>query len=113
MAGKAEVGEALVRLLARLDGNVEAVRSAIPGRKVLRCHVPDLDSDWYSVIEDGHVSAPAQQPAPDRVDVTLQVGSDDLVDMVEQRTTFVTAFLSGKLRVDASVMDLIRIRNLL
>ncbi len=115
MADKAEVGEALVRLMARLDGNEANVRSAIPGRKVLRCRVPDLDSTWYSVIDQGHMSPPTEQlPGDgDRVDVTLQVDSDDLIDLVEERMSFLSAFLSGKVRVDASFMDLLRIRNLL
>jgi hypothetical protein len=114
VASKAEVGEALARLLARLDGNEAHLRSAIPGHKVLRCHVPDLDSSWYAVINDGHVSRPTERPPDDgRVDVTLQVASDDLVDLVEERVSFPSAFLSGKVRVDASLADLLRMRNLL
>lgn len=114
MASKSEVGEALARLMARLDGNEANVRSAIPGRKVLRCRVPDVDSTWYSVIDDGHVSRPAEQPPDDgHIDVTLQVNSDDLIDLVEERTSFLSAFLSGKVRVDASFTDLLRMRNLL
>lgn len=114
MASMSEVGEALERLMARLDGNEANVRSAIPGHKVLRCRVPDVDTSWYSVIDDGHVSPPSEQPPADgQVDVTLQVNSDDLIDLVEERISFLSAFLSGKVRVDASFTDLLRMRNLL
>lgn len=113
MATKAEVTKALERLMARLDGNDEDVRSAIPGRKVLCCRVTDLDSSWYSVIQDGHVSAPVERPVPSTVDVTLQVGSDDLIALVEERTSFLSALMSGKVRVQASMMDLLRMRTLL
>lgn len=114
MASRAEVGAALERLMARLAGNEAHVRAAIPGRKVFRCHVPDLESTWYAVIDDGHVSPPAQAPPADgHVDVTLQVNSDDLIDLVEERLTFLSAFLSGKVRVDASFTDLLRMRSLL
>ena len=83
MASKSEVGDALERLMARLDGNETNVRSAIPGHKVLRCRVPDVGSTWYAVIDNGHVSRPAEQPPDDgHVDVTLQVNSDDLIDLV-------------------------------
>jgi hypothetical protein len=99
--------------MARLDGNDSSVRSAIPGRKVLRCSVPDLDTSWYSVIEDGHVSPPVETPVPATVDVLLEVGSDDLVDLVEERTSFLSAFLSGRVRVQASMMDLLRLRTML
>ena len=113
MATKAEVTKALERMMARLDGNDGAVRTAIPGRKVLCCRVPDLDAAWFSVIEDGHVSPPAETPVPDTVDVTLQVGSDDLVELAEERASFLSSFLSGKVRVQASMMDLLRLRTLL
>jgi hypothetical protein len=113
VATKAQVTKALERLMARLDGNDGAVRSAIPGRKVLCCHVPDLGASWFSVIEDGHVSAPVETPVPDAVDVTLQVSSDDLIDLVEERTSFLSSFLSGKVRVQASMIDLLRLRTLL
>ena len=113
MATKAEVTRALELLMARLDGNDRAVRSAIPERKVLHCHIPDLGTSWFSVIEDGHVSAPAESPVPDAVDVTLQVGSDDLIDLVEGRASFLSSFLTGKVRVQASMLDLLRLRTLL
>jgi putative sterol carrier protein len=100
--------------MARLDGNEENVRSAIPGRKVMGCQVTDLDASWYSVIEDGHVSPPTEAPPPgERVAVLLKLRSDDLIDLVEERTSFMSAFLSGKVRVDASLMDLLRLRTLL
>jgi hypothetical protein len=114
VATKDQVTKAIERLMARLDGNEENVRSAIPGRKVLGCLVTDLDASWYSVIEDGHVSAPTQSPPPDeRVAVLLKVRSDDLIDLVGERISFTSAFLSGKVRVDASLTDLLRLRTLL
>jgi hypothetical protein len=108
VATKAEVERQLGVLLARLDGNEASVRSAIPTRKVLRCLVPDLGAAWYSVVEHGHVSPPSEH-----ADITLRVGSDDLVDLVEGRISFLSAFSSGKVKVDASIVDLLRLRSLL
>ena len=113
MATKAEVERQLGVLMARLDGNEADVRSAIPTRKVLRCLVPDLDAAWYSVVDQGHVSQPTEIPPNGRADITLQVGSDDLVDLVEGRTSFLSAFTSGRVKVDASLLDLLRLRSLL
>lgn len=113
MATKDEVGRAIERLMARLDGNQDNVRSAIPGRKVMGCLVTDIDVSWYSVIEDGKVSPPTEAPPPgEQVAVLLKLRSDDLIDLVEERTTFMSAFLSGKVRVDASLSDLLRMRAL-
>ena len=113
MASKAEVERQLGVLMARLGGNQAAVRSAVPGRRVLRCLVPDLGAAWYSVVEHGHVSPPSEASPNGRADITLRVGSDDLVDLVEGRTSFLSAFSSGKVRVDASIVDLLRLRSLL
>jgi len=114
VATKDEVTRAIERLMARLDGNEANVRSAIPGRKVMGCQITDLDAGWYSVIEDGHVSPPTETPPPgEHVAVLLKLRSDDLIDLVEDRTSFMSAFLSGKVRVDASLTDLLRLRTLL
>jgi hypothetical protein len=113
LASKPEVERQLAALMARLDGNEANVRSAIPSRKVLRCHVPDLDATWFSVVDDGHVSPPTETSPDGLADITLTVGSDDLVDLVSGRVSFLSAFTSGKIRVDASIVDLLRLRSLL
>jgi hypothetical protein len=113
VATKAEVERQLGALMARLDGNEANVRSAIPTRKVLRCLVTDLGAVWYSVVENGHVSQPSETQPNGRADITLRLGSDDLVELVEGRTSFLSAFTSGKVKVDASIVDLLRLRSLL
>jgi putative sterol carrier protein len=114
VASKTEVERQLQVLLARLAENHDNVRAAIPERKVLRCHVTDLDTVWYSVIESGKVSRPSETPPDDgRVDITLRVGSDDLVDLIDGRMSFLSAFASGKVKVDASIIDMLRLRALL
>jgi putative sterol carrier protein len=114
VASKAEVQKQLEILFKRLGENSDNVRAAIPDRKVLRCQVTDLDTAWHSVIEGGQVSRPTETPPSDgRVDITLRVGSDDLVDLIEGRQSFLSAFTSGRVKVDASIMDLLRLRTLL
>jgi predicted lipid carrier protein YhbT len=113
VASRAEVERQLAAFMARLDGNETNVRSAIPGRKVLRCHVTDLDTSWFSVVQNGHVSPPSERSPDGPADITLRVGSDDLVDLVEGRVSFLSAFASGTVKVDASIVDLLRLRSLL
>jgi hypothetical protein len=113
LATKAEVERQLAVLMARLDGNEANVRSAIPSRKVLRCVVPDLDAAWFSVVDDGHVSPPSETSPDGPADITLTVRSDDLVDLVSGRSSFLSAFTAGKVKVDASIVDLLRLRSLL
>ena len=58
-------------------------------------------------------SKPSEAPPNGRADITLRVGSDDLVDLVEGRISVPSAFTSGKVKVDASIVDLLRLRSLL
>ncbi len=113
MASKAEVEAQLKVLMARLDGNESDVRSAIPTRKVLRCEVPDLDTSWFSVVDGGHVSPPSETPPDQPTDITLRVDSDDLIDLVQGRQSFLAAFMSGRIHVAASIIDMLRLRTLL
>ena len=115
MATKAEVQRQLEILMARLDGNQAGVRSAIPGRRLLRCEVPDLAAAWWAVVDQGHVSPPTEAAPGDGrpADITLRVASDDLVDLVEGRVSFLSAFSAGRVRVDANLLDLLRLRSLL
>ena len=69
---------------------------ARPSRPARCCAAtsPTLTASWYSVVENGHVSQPVEVSPNGRADITLQVGSDDLVDLVEGRISFLSAFTS-------------------
>lgn len=113
MATKAQVRARLRQLLTRLEGNEEAVSTAVPERTVICCTVPDLDSSWYSVIEDGRASPPRVKHPGEPPDITFIVDSDDLIDLVTGQRRFVTALLEGRVRVKASFTNLLRLRALL
>ena len=45
--------------------------------------------------------------------ITVRVRSDDLIALAEGRLGFAGAWASGKVKVDASLTDLLRLRSLL
>lgn len=45
--------------------------------------------------------------------VRIRAASDDLVALVDGEMTFVSAYLSGRIRVDAGVADMLQIRRML
>ncbi len=63
-------------------------------------------------LDSPAVTSPAADPDR-RADVRVTVTSDDLVALTQGRLNFGTALVSGRLKVDASVLNLLRLRSLL
>ena len=98
----------LGRRLARVDPDVRAehVRD-----RTVSCTLLDLDEVFSGRLHDGHLVDITLEERP-RAQIRLTLTSDDLVDMVEGRLPFVHAWATGRIRLDASVRDLLRLRAL-
>ncbi|WP_150254713.1 SCP2 sterol-binding domain-containing protein [Nocardiopsis deserti] len=100
------------RILAQSD---EKRRKYIRERS-LSVEVPDLETVFdMRLTLDGLVGVthrPADRPAP-RAQVRITVGSDDLVALAEDRLDAAKAVFGRRVKVDASVGDLLRVRKLL
>ena len=111
MATREECQEALERLAERLGSVDPALKRKHGVDRTLSCHVPDLGETWTGQLRDGHlhdvqaVEAPAQ--------IRLTVGSDDLIALTSGRLSFASAWASGRLKVDAGVRDMLRLRTLM
>ena len=115
MATEAECEKAfrtVADLLARLDPEVR--RKNVLDRTV-SCRVSDLSVVWSGrVCEDGLVNLGPVGPEDDRrAQVRLTVGSDDLVALVEGRLSVSVAVATGRLRVQAGPLDLLRLGSFL
>ncbi|MCW2608171.1 MAG: hypothetical protein JWO60_2864 [Frankiales bacterium] len=112
MATRAEVDAALLGLVARLD----AVDAETRGKHVLdrtvSCAVVDLGVVYTAQLSDEGLSQVTTEPCG-QAQVRLRIGSDDLVALVDGRLAITTAWATGRLRVDASVFDLLKLRALL
>jgi len=78
----------------------------------LSCRLPDIDADFSGRLEDGTVHGLVAQADP-AAQIKLTVASDDLVALTEGRLNFATAWATGRLRVDANMFDLLKLRSLL
>ncbi|NYH50784.1 MULTISPECIES: SCP2 sterol-binding domain-containing protein [Nocardiopsis] len=78
--------------------------------------VPDLETVFdMRLTPDGLTDVthrPADRPAP-RSQVRITVDGDDLVALAEDRMDAATALFGRRVRVDASVGDMLRMRRLL
>ena len=112
MATVEECEAAMHKLADRLrspDG-AEA-RGKVLDRSV-SCHLRDLDVTFAGQLQDGEITGIRQVDAPDG-QIKLAMASDDLIALVDGQLNFAKAWASGRLKVDASVFDLLKLRTLL
>jgi hypothetical protein len=111
MATREECLEALQGLAKRLSEVDHDVRRKHAVDRTLSCNVSDLGVTYQGRLHDGSLVDVREDDGP--AQIRLQVNSDDLLALVDGRLNFASAWAKGKLRVDASVLDLLRLRTLL
>jgi predicted lipid carrier protein YhbT len=102
--------ESLTARLAHLDGDN---RSFLTDR-TLSLRVPDLGVTYVTQLSPagaGPVTEAANGAAPAQVRFTAK--SDDVLAIAADPGSFARAWLTGRLKVEGSIMDLLRLRKLL
>lgn len=84
----------------------------MPERRTLLVQVKDLDESFTAVFAAGSIKDLKRAASSGDEDVTISVGSDDLIALATGRMGVAGAMLTGRLRVDAGVRDLLLIRQL-
>ncbi|OHV29735.1 MULTISPECIES: SCP2 sterol-binding domain-containing protein [Pseudofrankia] len=112
MADRKQCETALHGLAARLDQLT--ARGGRPPRapnRTLMCRLPDLGTSYVAELRGGCLRGIAEGAHASQITFTLS--SDDLIAITEGRLSVTSAWTSGRLRVEASVRDLLRVRSLL
>jgi hypothetical protein len=82
----------------------------------LSCSLPDLGAMFTGQLNEGRLvdiaRAPDEQAEDERADIRLSMASDDLVELVAGRLNLASAWASGRVRINAGVMDMMRLRSL-
>lgn len=114
MATAEECRKALESLTARIAGLDPAARAANFPERAMSCRVPDLGLTFVTRIGP-HGADPVTEAAPgDKpAQVRFTAASDDLVWIAGDPARFARAWLTGKLKVEASFYDLLRLRKFL
>lgn len=115
MATMAECLSALDTLSGNLAGADGDVRSAAALDRSLSCHIKDLDVTFSGRLSNGRIQVldTAEGPPRERAQIRLAMSGDDLVDLVNGRLNFARAWGSGRVRLEAGVRDLLKLRSLL
>ncbi|MDQ1688070.1 MAG: hypothetical protein QOK42_1045 [Frankiaceae bacterium] len=111
MATRDECLDALQGLAARLSEVDGDLRKKHAVDRTLSCTVTDLGVTYQGRLHEGTLVDVREDDGP--AQIRLQVDSDDLLALVQGDLNFASAWAKGRLRVDASVLDLLRLRTLL
>lgn len=112
MASVDEVEAVLERLLRKLGDVDDATRSLLPTRRTIEASCPDLGLVRHAAWQQGALTM-LDEPPPRRCDIRISVHSDDLLEIMDGDLSFSRAYTSNRLRLDASMADLLRLRALL
>ncbi|RLU92027.1 sterol-binding protein [Streptomyces griseocarneus] len=115
MATIEECRTALDRLAENLAGAGGGLREAAAPDRSLSCHITDLDVTFTGHLAGGHIQDVETVPGtPERrAEIALTMAGDDLVALVDGRLNFARAWAGGRVRVQASLRDVLRLRSLL
>jgi putative sterol carrier protein len=115
MTTKKRVKAKLQEMVARLDEAGDSVHAdlarTLPNPKTIQIDVTDLEVSFWTELAGGRMSELEEGQAQD-VDIRMRAKSDDLVAMIDGELGLMASFLSGRVRVDASISDLLALRKL-
>lgn len=102
----------LSRNMAKAGGDV---RSATALDRSLSCRITDLDVTFVGRLGGGSITDVVTVPGTpqDKAQIRLTMSGDDLVAMVGGELSFAKAWGGGRVRVQASLRDVVRLRSLL
>jgi hypothetical protein len=112
MATLDQVDDILVGLLRKLGTVDDSTRALLPSRRTIEARCPDLDLVRYAEWRRGELELLEDEPTR-RPDIRLSVHSDDLLRIAAGELPFSRAVASNRLRIDASMPDLLRLRAVL
>jgi predicted lipid carrier protein YhbT len=114
MATAEECREALQTLTGRLGEMDEKNRSSFFSNRSFSCHVTDLGVTFVTMITDTGAE-PVKEAAPDEppADIRLTANSDDVVSLAATPANIARMWMAGRVKIQASIRDLLALRRLL
>ena len=107
MASEAECEAALRGLVDALASLDPELRRKYVVDRTISCRISDLDVTWSATLtDDGLIGMTTDAP---KAQVRLTVASDDLISLVDGKLAVPTAVATGRIRVQASPFDLLRL----
>jgi hypothetical protein len=114
MATQEQCRKALESLTGRLSSPEVLERAAKLGDKTLSCRVTDLGVTFVTMLS-AHGAEPVTEATANTPPAQIRViaSSDQVVAVADNPANFAKAWLTGRLRVEGSIKDLLQLRKLL
>lgn len=111
MATKQECEQAFAELAAKLGDVDEKTRKKVVLDRSVAARITDLDTTFQGQLRDGGLHD-IHEVAKADAQITLTMTSDTLLALTDGSQGFAGAWASGKLKIDAGVRDLLKLRSL-
>lgn len=113
MASAEECRAALQKLATRLSELNPDDREAYFGNRTMSVTIPDLGITYATRLGSG--DDPVREVGPDEppAEIRLTANSDEVVSLAESPMNIARAWVAGRVKIEASVKDLFRLRRLL
>jgi predicted lipid carrier protein YhbT len=112
VATVAQCEKALQSLADRLSAVDPATRAKHSVERTVTCRISDLDVCFFGRLDADGLSDIQLVDEAD-AQVRLTTSSEDLLALVDGRLGVPSAWATGRLKIEASVLDLLRLRSLL
>jgi hypothetical protein len=115
MATIEECRGALEKLSDNMASAEGDVREAAALDRSVSCHITDLDVTFVGRLTGGRIAVrdTVQGPPPEKARIRLAMAGDDLLALVDGELNFAKAWGGGRVKLEAGLLDLFRLRKLL
>ena len=115
MASVEDCEQALHMLAQRLSSADPATRGKAGFDRTLSCRLTDPDVNFAGRLRTGSLTDIRQVSAAEAATakVRLQLSGDDLVKLVAGELSMASAWASGRVKIEAGVLDLVKLRTIL
>ena len=113
MKSAEECRAALQKLASRLSELNPADRDAYFGNQTMSVTIPDLGVTFGTKLDSGDAPVREIGPGEPPADIRLTANSDEVVSLAESPMNIARAWVAGRVKIDASMKDLFRLRRLL
>ena len=112
MASEEEVLSTLRELIERLHNLDSQYYGMMPSRRTIEAECTDLGLVYHALWKSGELTS-VEEGAASRPDIRIEIESDDLLELANGGLTFRRAYAQNRLRIDAPMRDLLRLRAVL
>jgi len=113
MTSAEECRAALQKLTGRLSEMSPADRELYFGNRSISVTIPDLGVTYGTVLGAGNDEVREVAPGEPPANIRLTANSDEVVALAKQPMNIARAWMSRRIKIEATPKDLIRLRRLL